>query len=988
LRAAPRTIAEMSDNARTALSQAQERFLEGLEARAAELRGSLSLVVASPGDERVHVELRRRLHALYASSQVAVEMALADRLRRALQIVDDAGGAGRPLSQSDLDEVAKIIGELPSYAIPETSASKSDPPASLLVAARLSIPPQPSEQPVEVHQTSAGFLPAPAAIAVLVIDNEQVLQEVRAALPEDTFEVAGSAEPDLAVRLMHSLAPDVVLIDDVLARQPGLELVRRLRTDPLADVKHLLLLTADPRDPLGQAARAGADGAVPKPIDAAALRRRIEELAALQSIERSGLEGLASATVSDIADRFADEIRRGIADSLQVGHGEQVPIDEGTELMAAAWSAIGRVRAHLAERSQGRVRFHDAPRTGGPAALALTEGGGGDASSMTGDVLAGRRILVADDDPAVVWFFAGVMREAGATVIEAKDGTEALELSRLRRPDVVVSDILMPGVDGFALCRELKRDLILSEVPVVLLSWKEDFLQRMRELESGARGYLRKEAGSGQILASVVEVLRPRARLEAQLEGDGEVRGQVEGVGILVLLETVAKRRPNVHLTVRDAWNYFEVDLRDGSQLAISRTASDGTFGRGKDALNQLLGVNAGRFSVVTDRSAVRGTFDEPMDLLLQDAARRLGALLDAVSDNQLLEVAHVEFDDAIIPSLSNATPTAVMSVVERLRTIDSGESVVMQAGIAPHELERSLRELARRGAVRDVYDVDGNDLVIDAMRLRQERPGTLFHSSLPPRPEPRRSSRPSSIPPVADESMPPMRGAAPPDEDGGEDSGEDWFDHPERPPVITSLVPPPMTSPENIDGETDEQARRSIRGTVAKVLLLLAMGFVAATSLFNAGLMKPRSPGDASAERGRPAGAPSAPAAATPTAPVDELKKLPPLPDARAALTPLPLKRPGDASVGDIGFGRLLPFIDHSRGIEVPAGQGLLVVEGRAGEPTPYRIRVGDRELGATPVGVALPEGRYEVVFRRGEESSFRYLLIRGGETRIVDAP
>ena len=180
------------------------------------------------------------------------------------------------------------------------------------------------------------------------------------------------------------------------------------------------------------------------------------------------------------------------------------------ELLAAAGSAVSRIRAHLADLTDGRVRF-DARSRGEPAALALTDQQAADPYVGLDDPLHGRRILVADDDPAVVWFFAGLLREAGAIVIEALDGQSALELARKKPPDLVVSDILMPGVDGFALCRELRRDLALAHVPVILISWKEDFLQRMRELDAGAAGYLRKEAGSHQILATVAQVLR-RAR--------------------------------------------------------------------------------------------------------------------------------------------------------------------------------------------------------------------------------------------------------------------------------------------------------------------------------------------------------------------------------------------------------------------------------------------------------------------------------------------
>jgi hypothetical protein len=63
-------------------------------------------------------------------------------------------------------------------------------------------------------------------------------------------------------------------------------------------------------------------------------------------------------------------------------------------------------------------------------------------------------------------------------------------------------------------------------------------------------------------------------------------------------------------------------------------------------------------------------------------------------------------------------------------------------------------------------------------------------------------------------------------------------------------------------------------------------------------------------------------------------------------------------------------------------------VVEFQAGsEPAPY-IRVGSRELGKPPLAVALPAGRHELVVRAGKSTSFRYLIVRAGETRIVSVP
>src|SRR5258708_11797787 len=181
--------------------------------------------------------------------------------------------------------------------------------------------------------------------------------------------------------------------------------------------------------------------------------------------------------------------------------------------------------------------------------------GGGDGVRMTG-----RRVVVADDDPGVTWFISDLLRTAGCDVYEALDGTTALDLAFRIPPELVVSDILMPNLDGFALCRALRRDVALRDTPVILLSWKEDLLQRVRELGASAAAYMRKESGSRAILARVREVLRPRARIELRLKGDGEVRGRLDGLTPRLLLELLCLIRKDARVSVRDATYLHEVE--------------------------------------------------------------------------------------------------------------------------------------------------------------------------------------------------------------------------------------------------------------------------------------------------------------------------------------------------------------------------------------------------------------------------------------------
>jgi hypothetical protein len=87
------------------------------------------------------------------------------------------------------------------------------------------------------------------------------------------------------------------------------------------------------------------------------------------------------------------------------------------------------------------------------------------------------------------------------------------------------------------------------------------------------------------------------------------------------------------------------------------------------------------------------------------------------------------------------------------------------------------------------------------------------------------------------------------------------------------------------------------------------------------------------------------------------------------------------------LNLGRILPYVDESRGVAVGAEQGLLVIEYAGSAPAPH-VRIGSRELGQPPLAVALDAGRHELVVHRNRESSLRYLIVRAGETRIITLP
>jgi DNA-binding response OmpR family regulator len=101
-------------------------------------------------------------------------------------------------------------------------------------------------------------------------------------------------------------------------------------------------------------------------------------------------------------------------------------------------------------------------------------------------------------------------------VLEAPRGDVGLELARARLPDAVVSDIMMPGLDGYALCRALKSDPETDFIPVILLTAKTDRSSRLEGLEGGADDYLTKPFDPAELLVRLRNLLLNRARLKAR----------------------------------------------------------------------------------------------------------------------------------------------------------------------------------------------------------------------------------------------------------------------------------------------------------------------------------------------------------------------------------------------------------------------------------------------------------------------------------------
>lgn len=119
-----------------------------------------------------------------------------------------------------------------------------------------------------------------------------------------------------------------------------------------------------------------------------------------------------------------------------------------------------------------------------------------------------RKILVVEDEVSLLKLESILLTTRGYKVIGVTDGLKALEAIKNDMPDLVLLDIMIPGIDGFEVCRRIKADPETACLPVVMLTAKKSSADQVRGSEAGADAYITKPFKSGKIIEVVEELLR------------------------------------------------------------------------------------------------------------------------------------------------------------------------------------------------------------------------------------------------------------------------------------------------------------------------------------------------------------------------------------------------------------------------------------------------------------------------------------------------
>ena len=137
-----------------------------------------------------------------------------------------------------------------------------------------------------------------------------------------------------------------------------------------------------------------------------------------------------------------------------------------------------------------------------------------------------KKILIIEDEETLINNLANKMRAEGYKVVTAMEGESGWDLAHSEQPDLIVLDIMLPGLDGLSLCRMIRNDATTKHIPIIILTARGTEVDKIVGLESGADDYIVKPFGLGEFLARIRAVMR-RVPLSPSMQHDEMVSNDI-----------------------------------------------------------------------------------------------------------------------------------------------------------------------------------------------------------------------------------------------------------------------------------------------------------------------------------------------------------------------------------------------------------------------------------------------------------------------------
>jgi two-component system sensor histidine kinase/response regulator len=321
-------------------------------------------------------------------------------------------------------------------------------------------------------------------------------------------------------------------------------------------------------------------------------------------------------------------------------------------------------------------------------------------------------ILIVDDDPAILMGLTLKIKRHGYQVITAKDGNEGVQKVRSEKPDLVLSDVMMPFPDGFEMRRILRQDAELASIPFIFLTARTDVQDRLRGFREGADDYILKPFDADEVLARItaviqrVEAERYRGREQMKEESLREVEKLKQEIlqnyhhelstpltNILLPLEiAINKKLENPEEQTR----FIRMALSNANRLESLTTD-----------LILLSSIDQGSLNNIRQPIDINVHLLSPIKKRLERYAAKELEFLPMITIEEEIKAPRREFTHSVLHLIDNALKFSPDKgkVIFTMKTVESGLSILVQdegPGIPPELREKVFERF---------YQVSGGDM-------------------------------------------------------------------------------------------------------------------------------------------------------------------------------------------------------------------------------------------------------------------------------------
>ena len=320
---------------------------------------------------------------------------------------------------------------------------------------------------------------------------------------------------------------------------------------------------------------------------------------------------------------------------------------------------------------------------------------------------SGLKVMIIDDDPTTRSFLDRILRKQGFQIRQAQDGKEALEQLRITQPDLIISDIIMPELDGFKLFTALRESKETEEIPFIFLSVKSDPVDQLKGLRMGADEYLVKPFVAADILEAVDKVMKKTERMKG-LKNDVDIVGNLSQISLIDVIQMIEFNEKSGELFLLSPTSDVTgaVYIREGQIVNAVSGSLDG-----EEAFYDLAAQKDGFFKFYIREAVVGDKIgQENMTLLMEasrlaDEAGSLDSRLSAMNNPLVLSTPDMPDDVG-----ERVSAEDLVRVLDLVRSGKSAAEIIAGANMSRPRAASVLADLIHCGVVAEQQTTSPED--------------------------------------------------------------------------------------------------------------------------------------------------------------------------------------------------------------------------------------------------------------------------------------